>query len=101
MKRKRELIVTNILALAVIASALIAGWREAALFGLAVLLVMDLIAILRERGARSAPRVEDEGRPAANQPSGEISPSEMAEEGAAQEGDVDQNGHMDPEDTAI
>jgi hypothetical protein len=54
MKRKRELIVTNILALVVIVSALVAGWWEAALFGLAVLLLMDLMAIFREWGARSA-----------------------------------------------
>ena len=56
MKRKRELVVTNMLALVVIVSVLVAGWWEAALFGLAVLLLMDLMAILREWGARSAHR---------------------------------------------
>ena len=49
MKRKRELIVTNLLALAVLLTVLLAGWRDAAAFGLAVLIILDLMVILRER----------------------------------------------------
>jgi hypothetical protein len=60
VKRKRDLIVTNVLALVVILSALVAGWGEAALFGLVVLLVMDLIALLRERAASADLHIEKE-----------------------------------------
>jgi hypothetical protein len=49
MKRRRDLIVTNIAALLVVLVALLLGWRDAALFGLAVLAFMDLLALLRER----------------------------------------------------
>jgi hypothetical protein len=47
------LIVTNVLALVILLVALLLGWYEAVAFGLAVLLILDLLAILRERGARS------------------------------------------------
>jgi hypothetical protein len=53
MQRRRDLIVTNVLALLVLLVALLLGWYEAAAFGLAVLLILDLLVILRERGARS------------------------------------------------
>ena len=53
MKRQRDLIVTNIAAVAVLLAALLLGWREAAAFGLAVLVFMDLMVLLRERMARS------------------------------------------------
>lgn len=53
MKRRRDLIVSNIAALVVLLGALLAGWREAAAFGLAVLVVMNLIVLIRERQARS------------------------------------------------
>jgi hypothetical protein len=53
MQRRRDLIVTNVLALVILLVALLLGWYEAATFGLAVLLILDLLAILRERGARS------------------------------------------------
>jgi dolichol kinase len=52
MRRKRDLLVTNILALLILLAALLAGWREAAAFGLAVLVVMDLMAVLGERWPR-------------------------------------------------
>ena len=50
---RRDLIVTNLLALLVLLIVLLAGWREAAAFGLAVLIVMDLMVVIREYGARS------------------------------------------------
>ena len=53
MKRRRDLIVTNIAALLVLLVALLLGWSEAAAFGLAVLLFMDLLALLRERSDRN------------------------------------------------
>lgn len=52
MERKRELIVANLLSLLVVAAALAAGWRQEALFGLAVLVVMDLIVLIRYRLGR-------------------------------------------------
>lgn len=50
---RRDLIVTNLLALLVLLIVLLAGWREAAGSGLAVLIVMDLMVVIREYGARS------------------------------------------------
>jgi hypothetical protein len=46
------LIVTNVAAAAVLLVALLLGWREAAAFGLAVLVFMDLMVLLRERMAK-------------------------------------------------
>jgi hypothetical protein len=57
MKRPRELIVTNMLALLVLLVVLLLGWREAAAFGLAVLLILDLLVVIRER----VPRSDDDG----------------------------------------
>ena len=57
MKRPRELIVTNVLALLVLLVVLLLGWREAAAFGLAVLLILDLMVVIRER----VPRSDDDG----------------------------------------
>jgi hypothetical protein len=53
MKRRRDLIVTNVLALVLLLGVYLAGWREAAAFGLVVLVVMDLMVLLRERTSRS------------------------------------------------
>ena len=53
MKRKRDLIVTNVAAIAVLLIALLLGWWEAAAFGLAVLVFMNLMVLLRERTASS------------------------------------------------
>ena len=52
MERKQRLITTNVLSLLVVAAAFAAGWRMEALFGLAVLAVMDLIVLIRERFGR-------------------------------------------------
>jgi hypothetical protein len=53
VKRRRDLIVTNMASLLVLAIAILAGWWEAAAFGLAVLILMDLMVLLRERQAHS------------------------------------------------
>jgi membrane protein implicated in regulation of membrane protease activity len=53
VKRQRDLIVTNVAAVAVLLVALLLGWWEAAAFGLAVLVFMDLMVLLRERMAQS------------------------------------------------
>jgi membrane protein implicated in regulation of membrane protease activity len=53
VKRRRDLIVTNVAAVAVLLVALLLGWWEAAAFGLAVLVFMDVMALLRERMAQS------------------------------------------------
>ena len=53
MKQHRDLIVTNAAAVLILAVVLLAGWQEPAAFGLAVLIVMDLMALFRERATRS------------------------------------------------
>ena len=53
MKRLRDLIVTNVLVLLVLFVVLLIGWWEAAAFGLAVLAILDLVVLIRERQARS------------------------------------------------
>ncbi len=53
MQRARDLIVTNLVALLVLLVVLIVGWREAAAFGLAVLVILDLMVVIRERSGRS------------------------------------------------
>ncbi len=52
--RRRELFLTNALALGVLLVVLLAGWWDAAAFGLVVLAFMDVLVILRERLARYA-----------------------------------------------
>lgn len=59
MKRRRDLIVTNLVALVILLAALLLGWREAAAFGLAVLAVLNLIVLIRERQARSEDETEE------------------------------------------
>lgn len=53
MLARRNLILANLACLLVLAVALVLGWRAEALFGLGVLIVMDLLALLRERTVRS------------------------------------------------
>jgi hypothetical protein len=48
MKRWRELIVTDVLALALLLVVFLIGWREAAAFGLAVLAILNLLVLFRE-----------------------------------------------------
>jgi hypothetical protein len=52
--RRRELLVTNILGLAVLLVVLLMGWWDAAAFGLVVLVVLDLLVVLRGRQARTS-----------------------------------------------
>ena len=52
MERGRALIIANALALAVLITVSTAGWWDAAGFGLAVLVVMDLTVVIRGRSSR-------------------------------------------------
>ncbi len=53
MRNRRALIVANLIATPVLLAVLVAGWWDAAAFGLVVLAIMDLLVLLRERSARS------------------------------------------------
>lgn len=54
MKGKvRDLLLADLAGCLVLLAALVAGWRDAAAFGLAVLVILNLLAILRERLARA------------------------------------------------
>ena len=53
MGRHRDLFLVNLIALLLLLFVLLIGWREAAAFGLGVLLILDLLVVLRERQARS------------------------------------------------
>ena len=53
MNRRRDLIVANLAALLLLLVVLLLGWWQEALFGLAVLLFLDLFVFLRGRQARS------------------------------------------------
>jgi len=59
MQRPRDLIVTNVLALLVLLVVLLVGWRDAAAFGLAVLVILDLMVVIRERTGRSKAEKEE------------------------------------------
>jgi hypothetical protein len=50
--RARDLLLANLAGGLVLLVALLAGWRDAALFGLAVLVILDLLVFLRSRWAR-------------------------------------------------
>jgi uncharacterized membrane protein len=53
VKRFRDLIMVNLLSVLVLLVVLVVGWWEAAAFGLAVLLFLDLLAVLRNRQSRA------------------------------------------------
>ena len=53
MKRRRDLIIANVAALLVLLFVLLIGWGQEAAFGLAVLVILDVIVLLRERSSRS------------------------------------------------
>ncbi len=48
----RDLVLADLAGCLVLLAALAAGWRDAAAFGLAVLIILNLLVILRERAAR-------------------------------------------------
>jgi hypothetical protein len=50
--RVRDLVLADLAGCLVLLAALAAGWRDAAVFGLAVLIILNLLVILRERSAR-------------------------------------------------
>jgi Flp pilus assembly protein TadB len=63
MQRRRDLIVANGAGLLVVVVALLLGWREAAAFGLAVLLILDVMVLVRGRpGRRRRDREDDSGQ---------------------------------------
>lgn len=66
MRLPRDLLVANAVALLVLLVVLIVGWREAAAFGLAVLLILDLLVVLRGR----QPRADDDLEDSEDQPEG-------------------------------
>ena len=49
----RDLLLADLAGCLVLLAALAAGWRDAAAFGLAILIILNLLAILRERLARA------------------------------------------------
>jgi hypothetical protein len=57
MRRRRDLLVTNAIALVLLLAVLAIGWRMEALFGLGVLLFMDALVLIRER---ERPRRDEE-----------------------------------------
>jgi hypothetical protein len=82
MKRKRDLLITNLLSLLILLAALLAGWREAAAFGSAVLVVMDVLVVIRER----FPRLSLHSR---------TSPSLPAEENQGAQGQSEENSNSE------
>ena len=62
MKSRRDLIVANLAALFLLLVVLLIGWWQEALFGLAVLGLLDLMVLLRGRQAHTedGTTVEDE-----------------------------------------
>lgn len=60
MNRRRELIVANLAVLLLLFVVLLLGWRQEAVFGLAVLLFLDLFVLLRGRQARSSEGTDGE-----------------------------------------
>ncbi len=54
MRNRRSLIAANIIAVSVLVAVLVAGWWDTAGFGLAVLVLLDLLVLVRERAARSS-----------------------------------------------
>jgi len=59
MKVPRELVLANAAALLVLVLVLLLGWREAAAFGLATLVILNLLVVLRGRQARGVDASEE------------------------------------------
>lgn len=60
MKRRRDLLLTNAAAAIVLLVVLAIGWGDAALFGLGVLIVMDIFVVVAELLARKAQPEQNE-----------------------------------------
>ncbi len=60
MKLRGNLLLPNLIALPVLLVVYLAGWREAAGFGLAVLVLMNLLILIRERQTRAPDKEEEE-----------------------------------------
>ena len=63
MRVPRELVLANGAALLVLIFVMVLGWREAAAFGLATLVIMNVLVILRGHQARSAVAPEEPDEP--------------------------------------
>ncbi len=66
MNRRRDLIVANLAGLGILLVVLLLGWWQEAAFGLAVLVILDLVVILRERvprSSRDSKGQDDQGNP--------------------------------------
>jgi hypothetical protein len=63
VKRRRDLIIANVASLLVLLFVLLIGWGQEAAFGLAVLVILDVIVLLRERSSRPRDDSSPEDRP--------------------------------------
>jgi hypothetical protein len=79
MSHSRSLLVANLLAVLALLVVLLLGWWDAAAFGLAVLLILDVLVWLRERQARI--------QTSADQPDAAPSSSSLEEVGEEDDGE--------------
>ena len=61
MRGRRDLVLANAAALVVLLVVVLAGWWQEAAFGLAVLVILDLMILLRGRQARAEEGSEGKG----------------------------------------
>jgi hypothetical protein len=62
--RRRDLILANGACLVLVIAALLLGWREAAAFGLGVLVILDILVLVRGRKPRAGGKEDDHpGKP--------------------------------------
>ena len=85
MQRKRDLFVTNLLAILILIGVLLAGWWDAAAFGLGVLLFMDLLVVVRQAVGQASHRATMRSR--ARAPGSQRTGSMADEEQSARRGD--------------
>ena len=57
--QRRDLLLADLAGGVVLLAALAVGWHEAAAFGLAILIILNLLVILRERLARADKESEE------------------------------------------
>lgn len=63
MRIPRELVLANGAALLVLIVVMVLGWRDAAAFGLATLVILNLLVLLRGRQARGGAAREERDEP--------------------------------------